>query len=72
MGHKRTLKAIYEKMAKMGYDVEQLKKDINDVIVKTVISGLPAISHQYRYCQPEEYENNMCFHILGFDIILTN
>lgn len=56
----------------MGYDVEQLKNDINDIIIKTVISGLPAISHQYRYCQPEEYENNMCFHILGFDILLTN
>ena len=27
--------------------------------------------HQYRYCQPEEYQGNMCFHILGFDVMLT-
>ncbi len=42
------------------------------MIVKTIIAGLPAMSHQYQYCQPEEYENNMCFHLLGVDIMITN
>ena len=59
-------------MQKLGYNVTELKRKINDIIVKTVISGLPTVSHQYRYCQPEEYENNMCFHILGFDIMVTD
>ena len=33
---------------------------------------MPLIAHQYRYCQPEEYSGNMCFHILGLDIMLTD
>ena len=37
-----------------------------------MIAGLPAISHQYRYCQPEEYEGNLNFHILGVDVMLAS
>lgn len=55
VGHKWTLKAAYDKIAKMGHDVEKIKDKINDIIVKTLIAGLPALSHQYKYCQPEEY-----------------
>jgi len=33
---------------------------------------MPLIAHQYRYCQPEEYSGNMCFHVLGLDIMLTD
>ena len=29
------------------------------------------MSHQYRCSQPEDYSGNMCFHILGFDIMLN-
>lgn len=32
---------------------------------------MPLLSHQYRYSQPEEYSGNMCFHILGIDILIT-
>jgi tubulin polyglutamylase TTLL6/13 len=71
-GHKRTLSSTYERLAKNGVDVELLKARINDAIVKSVISGLPSIRHQYQYCQPEEYEGGMCFHILGFDVMMTD
>jgi len=54
-GHKRTLSSTYERLAKNGIDVEKLKLSIEDAIVKSVISGLPTIRHQYQYCQPEEY-----------------
>ena len=54
-GHKRTLTSTYEKLAKSGIDVEALKAKIDDAIIKSVISGLPTIRHQYQYCQPEEY-----------------
>jgi len=37
-----------------------------------VISVQPVLSHHYRTCQPENYSNNMCFEILGFDVILEN
>ena len=52
VGHKRTLKNIYDQMEKLGYNTKELKTKINDIVVKTVISGLPTVSHQYRYCQP--------------------
>ena len=72
IGHKRTLKSTYNHLAKKGYNVEKLKLEINDLIIKTVIAGFPAMSHQYQACQPEDYESNMCFHILGIDIMLTS
>ncbi len=30
------------------------------------------MSHQYKCSQPEDYTGNMCFHILGFDVMLKN
>ena len=36
-----------------------------------MISGVPTIAHQYQACQPEDFEGNMCFHILGVDVMIT-
>jgi hypothetical protein len=47
------LLSTYERLAKNGIDIEKLKLQIEDVIIKSVISGLPSIKHQYQYCQPE-------------------
>ena len=43
---------------------------MNDVIVKTVILGQPLVSHQYKFAQPDDASRNMCFHILGIDIMI--
>lgn len=43
---------------------------IKDIVVKTIIVGQPYMSHIYRSCQPDDYENSMCFQILGFDIMI--
>jgi tubulin polyglutamylase TTLL6/13 len=32
--------------------------------------GQPVISHHYRACQSVNLANNMCFEVLGFDIML--
>ena len=37
-----------------------------------MLSGLPPIINQYRSCQPENFASNMCFELLGFDVILTD
>ena len=37
--HKRSLKEIYKILEEKGENVENLKKDINDLIVKTIITG---------------------------------
>lgn len=41
------------------------------MIIKTIITGLPLMKHQYKCSQPEDYTGNMCFHILGLDIMLN-
>ena len=72
VGHKRSLTSIFKLMEKKGEDVALLKKKIDDIIVKTFIMGLPLVSHQYRFCQPEDENRNMCFHILGIDVMIDN
>lgn len=37
-GHKRSLKAIYQQLQREGFDVENIKKKMRDIIVKTLIS----------------------------------
>lgn len=72
VGHKRSITCVYKQLAAMGMNIEELKAKINDVAIKTIICGVPLMSHQYKCSQPEDYSGNMCFHILGLDIILNN
>lgn len=53
-----------------GLDVESIKAQIREIIVKTLISIQPDLVHQYRTSQPSDIFNNMCFEILGFDILI--
>lgn len=53
IGHKRSLSSVYKLLEKRGEDVKVLKGKINDIIVKTILTGMPSIDHQYRHCQPE-------------------
>ena len=43
---------------------------MRDMIVKTLISIQPDLVHHYRTSQPSDIYNNMCFEILGFDILI--
>ncbi|KAK2111737.1 Tubulin polyglutamylase ttll6 [Saguinus oedipus] len=53
-----------------SYNVEQIWRDIEDVIIKTLISAHPIIRHNYHTCFPNHTLNSACFEILGFDILL--
>ena len=72
VGHKRSLTCTYRQLAAKGIAIDKLKKQINDITIKTLICGLPLMSHQYRCSQPEDYTGNMCFHVLGLDIMLNS
>ena len=37
--HKRSLDSLYSTLNCMGFDVPTLKKEINDIVVKTLIVG---------------------------------
>ena len=45
-------------------------KEIKDIIVKTLIAGQPIVADTMHSCQIDDFENSMCFEILGFDIML--
>ena len=71
-GHKRSLTSVLDKIEELGHDRDKLWEDIKDKIAKTLISAQPLLAHHYRSCQPENYANNMCFEVLGFDVILDH
>lgn len=69
-GSKRKLSTFNLYMESHGYNVEQIWRDIEDVIIKTIISAYPIIKHNYHTCFPNHTLNSACFEILGFDILL--
>jgi tubulin polyglutamylase TTLL6/13 len=72
VGHKRSLKAVMKTLEERGHDVKALWNDIKKIIIKTFCSVQPILAHNYKSCQPDEPANNMCFEILGLDIILDH
>ncbi|CAD8188256.1 unnamed protein product [Paramecium octaurelia] len=72
VGHKRSMSSVFEKLKQEGRDIDQLWMDIKQIIIKTLCSAQPFLKHQYTTSQPNNLMNNMCFEILGFDIILDN
>ena len=50
--------------------IEYDREDIEKIIIKMFCSVQPILAHNYHSCQPKSYGNDMCFEILGLDIIL--
>uniref|UniRef100_A0A8C0QB55 Tubulin tyrosine ligase like 6 n=1 Tax=Canis lupus familiaris TaxID=9615 RepID=A0A8C0QB55_CANLF len=71
-GSKRKLSTFNMYMENRGYNTEQIWRDIEDVIIKTIISAHPIIKHNYHTCFPNHTLNSACFEILGFDILLDH
>uniref|UniRef100_A0A1I8HYV3 Tubulin--tyrosine ligase-like protein 9 n=1 Tax=Macrostomum lignano TaxID=282301 RepID=A0A1I8HYV3_9PLAT len=69
-GTKRRISTINRWLAKNGHDVAKLWSDIDDVIIKTILSAHGVLRHNYRSCFPDTGPSSACFEILGFDIIL--
>jgi len=69
-GHKRSWEAVADYLRKQNLDVDTMMKEIEDLLIKTLIAVQPSLSHFYHSCQPDDVENSMCFEILGFDVML--
>ncbi|XP_042333598.1 tubulin polyglutamylase TTLL6 [Sceloporus undulatus] len=69
-GSKRKLSTFNKYMEQNGYETEKIWKDIEDVVIKTLISAHPIIKHNYLTCFPNHTMWSACFEILGFDILL--
>jgi tubulin polyglutamylase TTLL6/13 len=70
IGHKRSLKSTFSYLEKEGKDIALLKSRIEDIILKTLCSIQPSLSHIYKSCQPEDQTSGLCFELLGFDVII--
>lgn len=71
-GSKRTFSALNRMLEADGHNVAQLWSNIDDLIVKTIISAWPALSHSYRVSFPLHDDISACFELLGFDIIIDH
>ncbi|XP_054851545.1 tubulin polyglutamylase TTLL6 [Eublepharis macularius] len=69
-GSKRKLSTFNKHMVENGYETESIWKDIEEVVVKTLLSAYPVIKHNYLTCFPNHTMGSACFEILGFDILL--
>ncbi|KAL1264458.1 hypothetical protein QQF64_004813 [Cirrhinus molitorella] len=69
-GSKRKLSSFKTHMEAMSYDTEKMWTDIEDVIIKTLISAHPILKHNYHTCFPNHASGSACFEILGFDVLL--
>jgi len=43
---------------------------MKNIFVHTLVAGQPILAHHYKSCQPDNFSNNMCFEILGFDVMI--
>ncbi|XP_051530224.1 tubulin polyglutamylase ttll6-like [Myxocyprinus asiaticus] len=71
-GSKRKLSSFKKHMETMSYDAEKMWADIEDVIIKTLISAHPILKHNYHTCFPNHASGSACFEILGFDVLLDH
>ena len=70
IGHKRSLPFIWDYIDSNGGDSKSLRRKIKRLIVKTLCAVQPQLSRCQRSCQPFNIKNNMCFEILGFDVLI--
>lgn len=59
-------------MRRRKLNTEIFKEKLDDVLTKTIILGQPLVSHQYKFCQPDDDYRQMCFHILGVDVMIDD
>lgn len=70
IGHKRSLKSIWDYLEKNGVSSEKIINDIKKIVIKTICSIQPILAHVYNTCQSDDFTGAMCFQILGFDVII--
>ncbi|XP_044007977.1 tubulin polyglutamylase TTLL4-like [Aphidius gifuensis] len=68
-GHKWTIKTFLLYLKKQGVDTDKLWTSINDIVVKTMISGEPFINTLIKNNTTTNYT---CYELFGIDILLDS
>ncbi|XP_027886056.1 tubulin polyglutamylase ttll6 isoform X1 [Xiphophorus couchianus] len=71
-GSKRKLSSLNKHLEHLNYNTEKMWNDIEDIIIKTLISAHPILKHNYNTCFPNHISSSACFEILGFDVLLDH
>ncbi|OON17050.1 hypothetical protein X801_07118 [Opisthorchis viverrini] len=71
-GTKRRITTLNRWFTQNGYNLEKIWNDVDDVVIKTVLSGYAVLRHNYRTCFPNHSQMSACFEILGFDIMFDH
>ncbi|XP_043958557.1 tubulin polyglutamylase ttll6 isoform X4 [Gambusia affinis] len=71
-GSKRKLSSLNKHLEHLNYNTEKMWTDIEDIIIKTLISAHPILKHNYNTCFPNHISTSACFEILGFDVLLDH
>lgn len=71
-GSKRHLEWFKDHIDLYNHDPKLVWAEIESLIIKTFISVQPSVSHLYKSGQPNDHHGNMCFEILGFDIMFDS
>ena len=68
--HKRSKSSVFAEIDALGGDSEILQREMEEVIVLTLLSVHPFLVHTYKTVFKNEDKKSRCFEILGFDILI--
>ena len=66
-GHKRSFKRLLTYLSEKGFDTTQLKRDIEEAIIKTLMTGYSEMLEEFSKRIRSEYN---CYKLFGVDVIL--
>jgi len=72
VGSKRSLQSVLDGIElECGSEkMEEMQHKIYDIFIKCLTLTVPSVGHLVKSCQPEDIENQMCFEVFGFDIMI--
>lgn len=69
--HKRSIKDFLKELSEdFGVKTEKIWEEIQDIVVKTICSIQPVLKHNYISNNSDDPYDQICFELLGFDILL--
>lgn len=72
MSFKRSIEDFFAELAAQGFRMEIVWKQIRRICTHTVVAIQPILKHSYQAAHTDDPYNQICFEILGLDILLDN